>query len=747
MTLVTRLGLLVALIAFILGISALWISNRIATNELNDLSLNWGNLLASSLGESLALATIDHNAIEAKQTLNTITSRSSTLCCAFIVDFSGHIFVHTFKDGFPEPLIAKIGQPDLDQDHIVVLNGHPIILISKPIIEGMDARLYLGVDGGLTQEAARHLGRTMILPLSILTLLAILVSLLLGRRLVRPLQDITQQLRAHTNKTMPQDATTGSKNEIKALVDAFTVMQIERKQATQGLHQFKNTLDLTLDCVFMFHPDTLYFFYVNTGAIQQVGYTQDELLSMKPTDIKPEYDETSFRKLMQPLIDGSVPILHFATLHRHKNGQDIPVEISLQYIAPAGEEPRFVAIVRDITEQKRARKELETSKARFQAIFESISDAVVVADIDRTISLLNPAVRDMFGYELNELLGKNTEVIYAHSEDYEQTSRERFNFDASGNPLPYGIEYRRKDGSVFWGETLGTRIVSSTREVFGFVGIIRDISERKESEKKLMQYRDHLEELVAEQTSELQKAQADLLKKQRLATLGQLTATVSHELRNPLAAIKSSLYLVRRGLTDADSRLVTAIDRIDRNIGRCDHIVDELLDFTRVREMEGESVVVDDFINEILDEELIPETIQVRRELNLGLTKAYLDPRRMRRALINILENACHAMQTPEGDHSVKHGAELRVTSRAKNGRLEIIVTDNGDGIPVDVLPNIFEPLFSTKGFGVGLGLPTVRQIMKQHGGDIEVHTEIGKGTNMVLWIPEDRPATVVEVV
>jgi signal transduction histidine kinase len=119
----------------------------------------------------------------------------------------------------------------------------------------------------------------------------------------------------------------------------------------------------------------------------------------------------------------------------------------------------------------------------------------------------------------------------------------------------------------------------------------------------------------------------------------------------------------------------------------------------------------------------------------------------MRRALINILENACHAMQTPEGDHSVKHGAELRVTSRAKNGRLEIIVTDNGDGIPVDVLPNIFEPLFSTKGFGVGLGLPTVRQIMKQHGGDIEVHTEIGKGTNMVLWIPEDRPATVVEVV
>ena len=130
----------------------------------------------------------------------------------------------------------------------------------------------------------------------------------------------------------------------------------DRKQAQQVLSQFKTTLDKTMDCVFMFHPDTLNFFYVNAGAMQQVGYSYDEMLDMTPFDIKHDFDEERFRAFIAPMIAGSQSVMNFETLHRHKDGHDVPVEIFLQYIDPPEEAPRFVAIVRDISERKRIDK-------------------------------------------------------------------------------------------------------------------------------------------------------------------------------------------------------------------------------------------------------------------------------------------------------------------------------------------------------------------------------------------------------
>ena len=127
----------------------------------------------------------------------------------------------------------------------------------------------------------------------------------------------------------------------------------ERKQANAALDRFKGTLDRTLDCVFMFEPDSLLFFYVNQGALDQVGYSNDELLRMHPYDIKPDFAEPKFRELIAPLLQGQQSVASFETVHRHKNGRHVPVEIFLQYIAPSGERARFVAIVRDITERKK----------------------------------------------------------------------------------------------------------------------------------------------------------------------------------------------------------------------------------------------------------------------------------------------------------------------------------------------------------------------------------------------------------
>ena len=141
-----------------------------------------------------------------------------------------------------------------------------------------------------------------------------------------------------------------------------------------SLAEFKYTLDQTLDCVFIFQHDTLRFTYVNEGAMAQVGFSEAELLQMTPMDIKPVMSETYFRSMVQPLLDGSLPALKFETIHRHKDGHAIPVEINLQLVRKTGQEPRFVALVRDVTERKLIETELLNAKEQAERASQAKSE-------------------------------------------------------------------------------------------------------------------------------------------------------------------------------------------------------------------------------------------------------------------------------------------------------------------------------------------------------------------------------------
>lgn len=175
-----------------------------------------------------------------------------------------------------------------------------------------------------------------------------------------------------------------------------------RKLAQQELDSFKTTLDETMDCVFMFEPVSLKFFYVNAGAIDQVGYSYDEMMQKTAFDIKPEFSEEDFRETIAPMIAGQQSVLSFETLHEHKDGHTIPVEIFLQYIAPEGESPRFVAIVRDITERQKTDKmknefistvshELRTPLTSIRASLGLITQGVVGEIPDEASEMLNIA--------------------------------------------------------------------------------------------------------------------------------------------------------------------------------------------------------------------------------------------------------------------------------------------------------------------------------------------------------------------
>ena len=258
----------------------------------------------------------------------------------------------------------------------------------------------------------------------------------------------------------------------------------------------------------------------------------------------------------------------------------------------------------------------------------------------------------------------------------------------------------------------------------------------KRAESRVRAARDTLELRVEDRTAELRAAQTALLRKERLAAMGQLTGTVAHELRNPLGTIATSVHVVRHKCGDPDLGIEKALDRAERGLKRCDAIVTELLDFARAKGVQPEPIALDAWLSALLDEQDVPGGITLVRDLQTGGAVVRFDPEALRRALINLVENACQAMTDGGGARADTAQRRLTVASRVAGGRVEIVVADTGPGIPEEVLPQVLEPLFSTKPFGTGLGLPTVQRTLEDHGGGIEIDSEPGRGTRVRLWLP-----------
>ena len=268
-----------------------------------------------------------------------------------------------------------------------------------------------------------------------------------------------------------------------------------------------------------------------------------------------------------------------------------------------------------------------------------------------------------------------------------------------------------------------------------FATIQRDMAERARAEEKIRQLNEELEQRVADRTAQLEAAQIELLRQERLATLGKLTATVSHEIRNPLATIRTSTFAITRKTRDKGLGVEHALERIERNITRCDDIIGELLDYTRMSEPTLQAFVFDDWLHRFLDEQTFPEEIQFVRDLSAAIPVSF-DPARFQRVMINLLDNACQAMLEDTQRCAEQSTLLVHMHTTVVNGQVQLSISDTGPGIPADVLPHIFEPLYSTKSFGVGLGLPIVKEIIQQHDGDIEVISEAGQGTRVTLWLP-----------
>lgn len=245
---------------------------------------------------------------------------------------------------------------------------------------------------------------------------------------------------------------------------------------------------------------------------------------------------------------------------------------------------------------------------------------------------------------------------------------------------------------------------------------------------------------LASNFQKLQDAQDDNIKKSKMAQLGALTAMVAHELRNPLGAVRNSIYHIDVKSGEIGFDISRPVQRINNAVSRCDGIITQLLDYSMSRQVEPKPENFDNWLQTVIEAEAesMPGKISVKYEPALGGAMLSVDGKRLAKAISNVLLNSAQALtaRVPAGGGRGSLGPEVVIRTAFQNFGYEIVVTDNGPGIPADKIDQVLEPLFTTKSFGPGLGLPIAEQVVQQHGGRLSIASKPGEGTTVTLWLP-----------
>ncbi len=264
----------------------------------------------------------------------------------------------------------------------------------------------------------------------------------------------------------------------------------------------------------------------------------------------------------------------------------------------------------------------------------------------------------------------------------------------------------------------------SNRELLARVQSILRI---KAAEDAVHQLNTTLEERVQERTRELKDAQEKLLRQERLALLGQMAGSVAHELRSPLAVISNAVYYLQLAQPEADEKFKEYLAMIKRETQSAEKIIADLLDFSRIRPAQKKPAFIPDLVDHVLQRHPPFASIHVSLDLPAGLPAVNVDPEQIEQVLGNLVLNACQAMEEK---------GELAISASLQEGWMLLSVRDTASGIPAENMGKIFEPLFTTKPRGIGLGLPISKFLVEANGGRIDVESTQGVGSTFKVTLP-----------
>lgn len=269
-----------------------------------------------------------------------------------------------------------------------------------------------------------------------------------------------------------------------------------------------------------------------------------------------------------------------------------------------------------------------------------------------------------------------------------------------------------------------------------FLGMSESLKEKTGellyAKQELEKFTKFLEKRVDARTRELKAAQDELIKKERLAAIGQMASVVGHEIRNPLAVINNSIYFIKTKLgTDGqpDPKISKHIKIIESEIQQANGIINEILTYSRQRELKPERVGLGAWLEELLSVYPLPPHIRLAKRLEAANAQVEIDTTEMQQAVRNLIGNAVEVMPPPGG------GTLSVRTYAPEPGWAAIEIGDSGGGIPPDVLDKIFAPFFTTKARGTGLGLAVVRKVVDHHQGRVDVESRVGAGTTFKIFL------------
>jgi len=393
--------------------------------------------------------------------------------------------------------------------------------------------------------------------------------------------------------------------------------------------------------------------------------------------------------------------------------------IACQPLVAAGKRPRLMGLLVDVTDRAR-------NHAEIQAILETAVDAIIIIDESGIIETFNTAAAKLFGYDRSEIVGQ---PISSLMPEPHRTNHDRYvqRYLQTGEQQIIGIG-RELQGLTKTGRRVPIYLAVSEIMLQGrrrFTGIIRDLSEQQATREALTEQREKLAHVG------------------RLSTMGEMTASIAHEINQPLTAIsmyaQSSLKLIQRGDPDLD-KLAAALDKLNTQSLRAGAIIERIQRFARAQESQREMLEINELLKDLVklaEGDARLHDVSITFDLEDDLPPVYCDPIQIQQVALNLIRNAIDAMKGID----CRHGNALSITSRSlPDGRVEVAVADQGPGVADDQSKLVFKPFHTTKKEGMGMGLSICRTIIGEHGGELAFRNNPGPGATFFFTLPTGAP-------
>ena len=489
--------------------------------------------------------------------------------------------------------------------------------------------------------------------------------------------------------------------------------------------RYRRFFEAVRDGILIIDAETGTILDVNPFLIELLGFTHEQFLGKKLWEIGVFKDiaasKDNFKKLQEK------KYIRFENLPLETaDGRRIYAEF-VSFVYEVDDTEVMQCNIRDITERKKAEERLRETRDYLENLIDYANAPIIVWDKKFRITRFNHAFENLAGISQEEVIGKDLEILFPEATKEESLTKIRQT--AAGEhwevvEIPI-LHTSGKTYTVLWNSAA---IHNPAGDIISTIAQGQDITERKQMEAELKRHSEKLEQTVSERTRELRDVQDQLVKKEKLAILGKLAGGVGHELRNPLGAIKNAAYFLDMALEKPDPDVKEMIKLINKEVARSEDIISSLLDFARPKTLTLTKEVFTTAVNEALKRNPIPDHVTVINNLDETLPRILADQDKLLQVFNNIISNAFQAM--PEG-------GSLTITSKQPDPEwVSISFTDTGEGISAENMKKLFEPLFTTKIKGIGLGMVVSKNIVELHGGHIDVRSEAGKGTTVTVNLP-----------